>query len=175
MAMKKLVVSSIVLILVTLGWSHVSWEQQVPVPRGELRIVDTDPINWAWITWNVFEHLVEPDVSGQLVPRLATGWRWLNDRTLEVTLRQGVKFHNGEVFDAEVVKLNWDEQSKLQQPHTIGAALNFKPGTRLEISDAPTVRFVFPEPDGAALARLTLMHIGNRQFYHELGWGEASW
>ena len=55
-------------------------------------------------------------MEGKWVPRLATGWRRLDNRTLEVTLRQGVIFHNGEVFDAEGVKLNWDEQAKLQQP-----------------------------------------------------------
>jgi ABC-type transport system substrate-binding protein len=48
---------------------------QRPMPRGELRIVDTDPLNWAWIAWNVFEHLVEIDKDGKLVPRLATAWQ----------------------------------------------------------------------------------------------------
>src|SRR5881296_1329067 len=161
--MKNLVVGGIVLMLVTFGWGNRSLGEQVPTPRGELRVVDKDPLNWAWITWNVFEHLVEIDKGGKLVPRLATAWQWLDDRTLEMTLRQGVKFHNGEVFDAEVVKLSWDEQSKLQQPHTIGAALNLKPGTRLEISDAQTVRFVFPEPDGGALEKIGIMHMANRQ------------
>ena len=173
--MKHLVVSSIALLLVTLGWRESIFGQERPVPRGELHIVDKSPMNWVSLTFNVFEHLVEPDVSGRLVPRLATSWRWLNDRTLEFTLRQGVKFHNGEVFDAEIVKLNWDEQSKLQQPHTIGAALNFKPGTRLEISDAQTVRFMFPEPDGGALAKIGIMHMANRQFYRDVGWGTEHW
>src|SRR5467141_3038550 len=150
MAMKKLVVSSIVLILVTLGWSHVSWEQQVPVPRGELRIVDTDPMNYAFISWNIFDHLVEIDKDGKLVPRLATAWQWLDDRTLEMTLRQGVTFHNGEVFDADIVKLNWDENLRLKQPFVSGTFMNFKPGSHLEILDAQTVRFHFPEPDGGA-------------------------
>jgi len=173
--MKHLVVSSIVLLLVALGWGESSFGQERPAPRGELHIVDKSPVNWISLTFNVFEHLVEPDVSGQLVPRLASGWRWLNDRTLEVTLRQGVKFHNGEVFDAEVVKLNWDEQSRLSQPHTIGAALNFKPGSRVEVVDAQTVRFVFPEPDGGALAKIIIMHMANRQFYRDVGWGTKEW
>ena len=43
-----------------------------------------------------------------------------DDRTLEVTLRQGVTFHNGEVFDAEIVKLNWEENTRLRQPHEVG-------------------------------------------------------
>ena len=53
--------------------------------------------------------------------------------------------------------------------------MNFQPGSRLESIDPYTVRFVFPEPDGGAMAKLTSMHIGNRQFYDELGWGEKSW
>jgi peptide/nickel transport system substrate-binding protein len=110
-----------------------------------------------------------------LIPRLATGWRWLDERTLEVTLRQGVKFHNGEVFDAAIVKLNFEENTRLRQPHLMGTFMNFKPGSRLEVVDLQTVRFIFPEPDGGALAKLTQMHIGNRQFYGELGWQEESW
>jgi peptide/nickel transport system substrate-binding protein len=115
------------------------------------------------------------DKDGTLVPRLATGWQWLNDRTLEVKLREGVRFHNGEVFDADIVKLNWEEMSRLQQPHLPGTYWNFKPGSRLEIIDPQTVRFIFPESDGAVLAKLTGMHIGNRQFYREVGWGEKHW
>src|SRR5713101_7359525 len=128
--MRKLVVGSIVLVLVALGWGESSFGQERSVPRGELHIVDKSPMNWVSLTFNVFEHLMEADVGGQLVPRLATGWRWLNDRTLEVTLRQGVKFHNGEVFDAEIVKLNWDENTRLRQAHMIGTYLNFTPGSR---------------------------------------------
>ena len=70
-------------------------------------------MNWAWIAWNVFEHLVEIDKDGKLVPRLATAWQWLDDQTLEMTLRQGVTFHNGEIFNADIVKLNWDEYIRL--------------------------------------------------------------
>jgi peptide/nickel transport system substrate-binding protein len=51
---------------------------------------------------NVIEELMTLDPDGNLVPRLATHWRWLDDRMLEVTLRQDVKFHNGEVFDAAI-------------------------------------------------------------------------
>src|SRR5262245_54812261 len=173
--MKNLVVGSLVLMLMTLGWSERSVGEQISAPRGELHIVDKDPLNWAYMTWNVFEHLVEIDKDGKLVPRLATAWQWLDDRTLEITLRQEVTFHNGEVFDAEMVKLNWEENTRLQQPHGAGPYWNFQPEARLEILDPHTVRFVFPEPDGGAMARLVLMHIGNRQFLHEFGWREKSW
>jgi ABC-type transport system substrate-binding protein len=173
--MKQLIVGSIVLVLALLGWGERSVREEVPAPRGELRVVDKDPNNFAWISWHVFDHLVEIDKDAKLVPRLATGWQWLDDRTLEMTLRQGVKFHNGEVFDAEIVKLNYEENLRLRQPHRSGDFWNFKPGSRLEIIDPYTVRFVFPEPDGGAMSRLVLMHMANRQFHRELGWGEKSW
>jgi ABC-type transport system substrate-binding protein len=173
--MKRLVAGGIVLVLVTLGWGTYGLGEEAQELRAELRVVDKSPLNWGSITLNVFEHLITLDKDGKLVPRLATGWQWLDDRTLEVALRQGVTFHNGEVFNAEIVKLNWDEQRRLEQPFRSGNFMNFKPGSRLEIIDPYTVRFVFLEPDGGAVAKLTIMHIGNRQFYSEVGWGEKSW
>jgi len=172
---KQLIVGSIVLLLVTCGWGHRSLGEQVPTPRGELRIVDSSPYNFVTVVLNVFEHLWDFEEGGELVPHLATGWRWLDDRTLDITLRQGVQFHNGEPFDAASVQLNWDENTRLQQPFRAGQQLNFKPGSRLEILDPYTVRFHFPEPDGMALVKLSTMHIGSRQFYAEHGWGEKTW
>jgi ABC-type transport system substrate-binding protein len=174
--MQKLIVGGMVLTLVTFGWGAHGAGAQAPGPRGEVRIVDPHHYNWAAVVLNIFEHLIEPDKDGTLVPRLATGWRWLDERTLEMILRRGVRFHNGEVFDAEIVKLNWDENLRLKQPFVSGAFMNFQSGSRLEILDPYTIRFIFPEPDGAALVRLSGLHIGNRQFHRELGgWGEKSW
>jgi ABC-type transport system substrate-binding protein len=173
--MKNFVVGSLVLLLVTLGWGSRSLGEQVPVPQGELRIVDKSPLNFANIVLNIFEHLIELDKDGTLVPRLATRWQWVDDRTLEMTLRQGVRFHNGEVFDAEIVRLNWDEHTRLRQPFSGGVFLNFTPGSRLEVLDPYTVRFVFPKHDGGALTKIIAMHFANRQFHRELGWGEKSW
>ena len=66
---------AIMLVLVILEWDNHSMGEQVPAPRGELRIVDKNPANWAWITYNVFETLMEVDLEGKLVPKLATGWQ----------------------------------------------------------------------------------------------------
>ena len=71
--MKKLVVGSIVLVLVTLGWGTMSVGEQVPAPRGELRIVDTDPINWVV---DYVEHLRAPRGDRQgWAPGAKTGHR----------------------------------------------------------------------------------------------------
>ena len=148
---------------------------QIPAPRGELRVVETGSALFAWITFNVFEHLIELDQDGLLVPRLATGWRWIDDRTLEVSLRRGVRFHNGEAFDAEIVKLNILDTLTLGHAFHLGTFMNFGEGTRVEVIDRYTVRIVTPKPDGAMLARLSFIHMGNRAFFEAGGWGGKHW
>src|SRR4051812_21196128 len=53
---------------------------------------------------HVWDTLVYRDPnSGEYKGQLATAWRQVDDKTLEFDLRQGVKFHNGEEFDADDV------------------------------------------------------------------------
>jgi peptide/nickel transport system substrate-binding protein len=54
---------------------------------------------------HIYEPLVIRDQKGALIPGLATSWKVLeNDKTVwEFKLRQGVKFHNGNAFNADDV------------------------------------------------------------------------
>ena len=53
---------------------------------------------------HVWDTLIYRDpVTNEYKPQLATSWKWIDDRTLELELRQGIKFHNGEEFDADDV------------------------------------------------------------------------
>src|SRR5207244_746323 len=47
----------------------------------------------------LFDHLIERDFDGRLVPGLAESWSIVDEQTIEFKLRQGVTFHNGEPFD----------------------------------------------------------------------------
>jgi len=56
---------------------------------------------------NLFEGLVKVDRHGKLVPGLAHGWEVSPDaKTYTFRLRQGVRFHNGEPFNAQVARWN---------------------------------------------------------------------
>ena len=61
---------------------------------------------------NMFENLV--DMSNPIdpykgwKPMLAVSWKRLNETTFQFKLRENVKFHNGEPFDAEAVKFSVD-------------------------------------------------------------------
>lgn len=65
-----------------------------------------------WFTAMVWDTLVYRDPnSGEYLPNLATSWQWIDETTLELTLREGVTFHNGEAFDAEDVAYTFNTVS----------------------------------------------------------------
>jgi peptide/nickel transport system substrate-binding protein len=90
----------------------------------------------------------------ELRPVLAESWRNVNPLTWEYRLRRGVKFHNGEPFDAESVKFTIERiaHSKL---NTLGK-LTFPPafGQEVQIVDPYTVRIVTRVPDPMNPSRL---------------------
>lgn len=57
--------------------------------------------------WSMFDSLVRRDLDGSPKPRLATSWERVDDVTWRFKLREGVKFTNGEPFNAEAVKINF--------------------------------------------------------------------
>jgi peptide/nickel transport system substrate-binding protein len=67
------------------------------------------------ITEQWVEKLIEwsPDPAS-FEPRLATAWTQLDDTTLQIKLRRGVKFANGEAFDAETAKFSLDKQVQVK-------------------------------------------------------------
>src|SRR3981081_4729062 len=53
----------------------------------------------------IIENLIARNLQGKLepVPGLAESWRRIDERTVELSLRKGVKFHNGDEMNADDV------------------------------------------------------------------------
>src|SRR6266550_3087526 len=87
------------------------------------------------VATHLFDTLVERDANLKVVPALAAELpRLVSDRVWELKLRKGVKFHNGEEFNAESVKFS------LERVKTgLRASSNFRPIDRVEIVDPYTV------------------------------------
>ena len=87
---------------------------------------------------NLFDGLLERDPDLNLVPLLAESYQSVSPTTWELKLRRGVRFQNGEPFDAESVKYSLE---RLIDPKLkLRGATAFTPLTHVEIVDAFTVR-----------------------------------
>lgn len=117
----------------------------------------------------VWDTLVEHDPkTGEWVGNLAESFRWVDDVTLEFKLRPGVKFHNGEEFDADdvVFTLNHfsDPKTPVAMPNTVNWIKN------AEKIDPMTVRVHLKAPFPAALDFLeSAVQIYPDQYYQEVG------
>jgi hypothetical protein len=61
-------------------------------------------------------------------------------------------FHNGERFNADAVRINWEEYRKMENPADT-VIEEIPDETMLEIIDEYTVRFMFPAPTGLAFIK----------------------
>ena len=102
----------------------------------------------------VFESLVDVDPQGKPLPGLALSWKPVGDMAWEFSLRKGVKFHDGEPFNADTVLFNLDRMfRKNLDAHPVkdvaaGTAFDrtFPFVTRWEKVDDSTVRVHTSEP-----------------------------
>ena len=140
-------------------------------PAGTIRVVDPSPLNWLWITYATVEELVRVTRQGKVRPAAMRWYRWVDDRTLEVHLRRGERFPDGEPLTAHGVRRAWEEVARWRAPHPPGTQFNLDQRTRLEVTGERTVRLHLPEPDGLALGKLRAMHLMSTAFWNGPGFG----
>jgi len=147
------------------------------------------------------ERLIDLNYQGQLqqIPGIATAWRRIDDRTVELDLKQGVRFHNGDELTAEDVAFTFgpDRMFGTTRPTVQGQTLPLQafmttartkqlpaeippvarrlwPALdRVEIIDKYKVRFINATPDVTMEGRISTRGSGiiNRRAYDEA----ASW
>jgi len=96
---------------------------------------------------NIYNGLLKVAYDGEtvsFVPDLAESWELLDDKTHVFKLREGVKFHNGDVCDAEAVKWSLERvaHGEPRSPH----AWKLVQLDTIEILDPLTVKLNFKKP-----------------------------
>lgn len=148
---------------------------------------------------SIWESLISKNWRGNLetVPGLATEWRRIDERTVELKLRQGVKFHNGDEMTAEDVLFTFGRErmfgaTEAKNRSTIRAFEAIpapRPGkelpaevpaaarrawpdlARVEAVDKYTVRFFNAAPDVTLEGRLSRY---GSDIMSRRGWEEAA-
>lgn len=158
--------------LARLGWTGAGWValQAVPFGRmplahaeppkrgGTIRIgsfanIDTlDPHNTTIIVAtaihnNIYNGILKVAYDGKevrFVPDLAQEWEITGDRVHTFRFHQGVSFHNGEPFNAAVVKWNLERVKDVKQAPI--HAWKLKLLEKIDVLDDHTVRLTFEKP-----------------------------
>ncbi|MBF9233622.1 ABC transporter substrate-binding protein [Microvirga alba] len=116
--------------------------------------IDTFLVPWASAATNIYDGLTSRGPDMKLQPGLATSWELLdNNARIRFKLRQNVKFHNGEPFNAAAVKFTFDrllgDEGKKGPQQS-----NYNSIDHVEIVDDNTVDFVMKQPDPVLLTKL---------------------
>lgn len=101
------------------------------------------------VLYQIFEPLVQMGRDGNFIGVLAESWETIDDRTWKFNLRQDVTFHNGEPFNADVVKFSFERMldPELKSPSAPGLA----PLDHIEVVDEYTIHLVTKDAYAATL------------------------
>ena len=129
---------------------------QLPASADELRIGVSieasalDPHYWNFepnqqVLRSIFDQLLEEDYKGNPVPNLAASWRVVDDHTWEITLRKGVKWHDGSPFTADDIVFTF-QRIKAGLPGAPGGFNGYIAGKQVVVLDDHTIQIKTDKP-----------------------------
>lgn len=101
-----------------------NWEKENPIPM-------------------IYDRLAVIDNTGKLAPSVAQSWKAVDNKTYDVTIRKGMKFHDGKPLTAEDVKFSYDFQKEWEVEYV---TKNLKKIKEVQVLDPYRVRFKLEEP-----------------------------
>jgi peptide/nickel transport system substrate-binding protein len=106
------------------------------------------------VHYSVLEGLTKINMDGSITPLLAESWSIDPDgKSYTFKLKKGVKFHDGEAFDASDVKFSF-ERAKAEGSTNKAKKAVFDNIARIDTPDASTVIVVLNQADGNFLFRM---------------------
>jgi len=98
------------------------------------------------------DKLVDITPGLEITPQLATGWTWSDDgKTLTMTLREGVVFHDGTPFDAAAVKANIERSKTLPESRRKSELASVD---TVEVTGPFEVALTLSAPDATLMAQI---------------------
>jgi peptide/nickel transport system substrate-binding protein len=106
------------------------------------------------VHYNILEGLTKINLNGSITPLLAESWTIDPDgKVYTFKLKRGVRFHDGEEFDASDVKFSF-ERAKAEGSTNKAKKAVFDNISRIETPDPQTVLLVLNQADGNFLFRM---------------------
>ena len=116
------------------------------------------------ITNHIFARLVKGLDDMTLGPDLAKSWKMINDTTWEFKLRKGLKFTNGEPFNAAAAKFSLERAAKSPKSQV---KVQVPPYKEINVIDEYTLHFVTPAFNPEAMTTLREVAIVPPKYYEK--------
>ncbi len=104
----------------------------------------------------VWDTLIYKTSEGEYLPLLATQWAWVDDTTLEFTLRDDVVWHDGQPFTVADAVYTFNYISNEENGVNVQSNVNWIAGA--EAVDDTTLRLTLKKPFPAALEYISTLH-----------------
>jgi peptide/nickel transport system substrate-binding protein len=144
---------------------------QFPPPTGNIGYLAGGPFGYkpaGTYTCSYYETLLRADSTGKISPWLATSYKVADDlSSITLTLRQGVKFHDGSDFNATVAKWNLDQGIE----NHIG---ELAPVSSVDIVDDYTIRLNVSQYSNTLLYTLANASQESKATFDAQGGGKAA-
>ena len=120
---------------------------------------------------NMFDALVTRTWDGKVVPEIAEAWKAVSDTEYLFRIRRGIKFHNGDLLDADDVVFTFD---RVLREGAMGGRTSPRKGLlgpveKVEKVDQYTVRFVLSSPFPVLPQALVHFQIVPRKYVERVG------
>lgn len=119
------------------------------------------------VFYPIFDTLVTTDAQGNPMPALATAWRNTAPDTWEFDIRQGVRFSNGEAFDAAAAKWTLERVLKPENRQVVRARI-----ATIKSVEAPgphSLRIITTQPDPILPRRLASPFMLPPAYFQQVG------
>lgn len=119
---------------------------------------------------HIYDTLIMRGSDMSLQPLLAESWTYINDTTLEIHLKKGIRFHNGEELTAETVKYNFDRVTgKLPGARLTKVSYRYVNVKDSEVVDKYALRVHLFHPDSLFLGQLSELPIVPKEYTEKHG------
>ncbi|MCS7002959.1 MAG: ABC transporter substrate-binding protein, partial [Dehalococcoidia bacterium] len=117
--------------------------------------------------FDIFDPLLLPNERGEPGPGVATSWRLVNDLTWQFTIRQDMRWHDGQPLTVDDVKFTFDRATNRSLQLGITSRVATIESTR--IVDRQTVEIRTLEPDPILLRKLMIVAIVPQHYLERVG------
>ncbi len=130
-----------------------------------------DPVNHqetptANVAAQIFDNFYRRLPNGKYEPWLGTA-KALDDLTWELTVKKGIRFHNGEELNAEVIKFNFDRLLNPKKP--LKYSTYFKDIKSVKVTGPYTLKVTTSKPSPLFLTRLTYFWVVPKKYIEKKG------